>query len=409
MIQNVVIINDFGHVNGGASQVAILSACELSKAGYGVHLLCGTEPIDPRLAASGVQVLCTQQADIASNPNKLDAMAQGIWNVKSAKMLGSLLSTLDKRNTIVHLHGWTKTLSSSVAALADHMGFRVICTLHDYFTACPNGGFYNYQTRQACQLKPLSMPCLTSNCDARSYGQKLWRVARQVVQSRIGKMPSSVADFIYVSDFSKNILRDYLPAHARFHAVPNPIEASKPTPADVARNGAYVFVGRISPEKGARFLATATSGSKLKIVFVGDGSDRADMLREFPDIEMPGWASPEAVATYIRNARALVFPSLWYETQGLVVAEAAAQGVPALVADKCAARDMVIDGETGLWFESGNASSLRHALGRMQDDSLVARLGSNAFNHYWSKPATLDAHLQALLQSYEKCFEHERL
>ena len=75
------------------------------------------------------------------------------------------LDGFDPHKTIVHVHGWTKSLSSSVVQEALQRDFQIVISLHDYFVACPNGGFYNYKKKHICRLKPLSKACVLSNCD----------------------------------------------------------------------------------------------------------------------------------------------------------------------------------------------------------------------------------------------------
>jgi len=43
----------------------------------------------------------------------------------------------------------------------------------------------------------------------------------------------------------------------------------------------------------------------------------------------------------MKGARALIFPSRWYETAGLTILEAQALGVPCLVSKNCAGREFV--------------------------------------------------------------------
>jgi glycosyltransferase involved in cell wall biosynthesis len=93
---------------------------------------------------------------------------------------------------------------------------------------------------------------------------------------------------------------------------------------------------------------------------------------------------------------------MWYETLGLVVVEAAAAGVPAIVSDRCAATGFLQDGERGLHFKHGSLDSLCEAMKRMQDPVLAARLGRNAYDWYWRDPWTLDQHVADLLALYER-------
>jgi glycosyltransferase involved in cell wall biosynthesis len=126
-----------------------------------------------------------------------------------------------------------------------------------------------------------------------------------------------------------------------------------------------------------------------------------------PQAELTGWQPAEAVARRLRHARALVFPSLWPETQGMAVSEAAALGVPAIVSDGCAAREAVEDGVTGLLFRSGDAADLRRQIERCRDDALVARMGRAAHARFWADPPTVDAHVRALVALYAQVLEDE--
>ncbi|MEP5237823.1 MAG: hypothetical protein ABJQ38_02630, partial [Flavobacteriaceae bacterium] len=182
-LKTVVVVNDFGYVNGGASEVAIMSAVELSKK-HRVIFFCAVGPIDEILKDSNVEVIWLNQKWIVKEPNIFKAMIQGIWNLKAKRKFQQLLETLDRNHTIIHVHTWVKSLSSSFVSTIHSMGFKNVITLHDYFTACPNGAFYNYQKKSICKLKPLSTNCLLSNCDKQSRLQKIWRVLRQFVQKK---------------------------------------------------------------------------------------------------------------------------------------------------------------------------------------------------------------------------------
>ncbi len=84
----------------------------------------------------------------------------------------------------------------------------------------------------------------------------------------------------------------------------------------------------------------------------------------------------------MRAARALVFPSLWYEGQPLTVMEAKAMGTPVVVSDGCAGREEIEDGVAGLWFANGDADALASALTRLGDDLLAARLSRGAHQSF---------------------------
>jgi glycosyltransferase involved in cell wall biosynthesis len=398
----IVVLSDFAHVNGGAAQVALSSAAALAGRGHRVVLFSAVGPIADELRRGVVEVVCTGQQEILADPNRFRAAVQGIWNWRAARALAARLDAMDPARTVVHVHGWTKALSSSVIRAAIRKGFRVICTLHDYFVACPNGGFFNYQTGTVCGLRPLGRACITSHCDQRSYPHKAWRVVRQVVQRTAGAVPSGIKHFIAVSEFSARILRPFLPQGSSCYLVPNPIESVPDRRVDIRSNTAYLSVGRVSKEKGVLLFAQAAKASGYPAVFVGDGEYGEELKRLHPGAEITGWLSREGVQERLGRARALVFPSLLYEAQPLAVLEAASRGVPAIVPDSCAARESVEDGVTGLWFRGGDVEDLIRKMAMLQDGNFADALGLGAYRRYWRNPPGMAEHVRALEDVYRR-------
>lgn len=402
---NIIIVNDFLAVNGGASKIAVTEAVGLAKSGHAVTFFCAVDGAADELFAAGVKVVSLHQCDILNDPNRFRAAAQGLWNRKAAREFARLLGSHDRATTIIHLHSWTKALSSSIVATAGGMGFKVVCTMHDYFLACPNGGFFNYTRGEICSLPAMSLGCLLTDCDSRSYLQKCWRLARQVAQKHFGKLPGGVADFIAVSRFSRAILQSCLPEQATVHLLDNPVAVDKTPPVDVATNERLVYIGRLAAEKGCLLFADALSRMAVPSCFIGDGELRAQVMRLAPGSTVTGWLQHDALLAAMQSARALVFPSLLFETDGLVVAEALARGIPVIVADTSAAREMVADGVTGLWFRGGDAGDLTRAMQQLASPGMAERMGRAAYDAYWSAPRTVERHIKELALCYAGILE----
>ena len=397
---HLVVVNDFAHVNGGTAMVALSSAIALAGQGYPVTVFAAVGPVIPELKRAGVDVVCLGGHEITADPNRLRAVFGGLWNRAAARRMREVLKQLDPVETIIHVHGWTKALTAAPIAVALNRRFPVVMTLHDYFAACPNGGFYNFPKGRICPLQAMSPSCVTGNCDKNSRAQKLWRVARQMMQKRWGGIPGRIENFITVSGFSRNIMAPYLPGDARLYDVPNPIQTTQEPPTVPGTNQPFAFVGRLSPEKGAILFAEAAAKARIPVLFIGDGEQRQDVVTMLPEAVITGWVAPEDVRRHLRSARALVLPSLCYETQGMTVLEAAACGLPAIVPDTCAAREAVNDGVTGLWFRGGDADDLAARLTSLRDDDLVNRLGRAAYDRFWADPPTLERHILALETVY---------
>ena len=208
-------------------------------------------------------------------------------------------------------------------------------------------------------------------------------------------------DFIYVSDLCLKILQRYLPNDALVHKLFNPNPVSQKPPAAITQNDHYTFIGQLSIYKGAQLLAEANQDGNFNLTFVGDGA-LAKVIQSFDkNAVMTGWLEREDVFKQLVQARALIFPSRGYETQGLVVLEAAARGIPAVVSDSCAATEYVEDGVTGLWFRHGDPRDLHDKIMMLQDNALLSQLGKQAYESYWRNPFLADLHTDELLAIYE--------
>lgn len=400
-LKTVVQINDFGHVNGGASQVAIQTALSLARRGLRVIYFCAVPPLDASLAAEPrLEVVLTGQPEILRDPNRLRAAALGIWNPRSQAALQKITAGLDPRETVIHLHGWTKALSASVLPPLLARGFVPLLTLHDYFTACPNGGFYNYPRQEICSLRALSPACLASNCDVRSYPQKLWRFARGIVQHSAGQLPRGIRHFISLSALSERVLRPYLPPDAVLHRLPNPVAIAQTERVHAEENTRLVMVGRLAPEKGVLQAAQAAALAGQPIEFVGDGPLRAELQQVNPQALFSGWVPAEGVRARLQTARALLFCSQWYETQGLSVREAAAMGVPAVVADTSAAAEWVLPEETGWLYPARDLQSLADRISALSDSAKVMACSQAVYAQYWAAPDSPEQTVERLLEIY---------
>ena len=333
----IVIVNDFDYIQGGASKVAIDTAKILHENGYHVIFFSGTHSIE-EFTENGYQNITLNLPECLKDKNKIRGAFRGLYNFKAKKEFKKLLDTLDPKTTIIHIHGWTKTLSSSVFDVADKQGFKVVVTLHDYFSTCPNGGFFHYRQNQICKLKPLSRQCLCSNCDSRNYFFKIYRVIRQ---KKYNKSIKKLRYGIYISDFSLNILRPYLPQNISLKKIYNPIQTSTSKIKQLANNSYYLFVGRISSEKGVDIFCNVITSLNLKGVVVGSGNLLEKLKKEYPNISFVGWKSQSEVLEYMLKAKALIFPSKWYETAGLTVLEAHSVNLPCFVFDTTAASEFV--------------------------------------------------------------------
>lgn len=394
-----MVINDHGFINGGQAKVAIDSAKGLQARGHRVIFFCASGPPDADLLASGVEVVCLNQPDILDEPSALRAMSRGIWNPRAAEALSALLAPLDPVSSVIHCHGFAKALSASIGPVITGSRIPHVYTMHEFFLACPNGGFYDFQKREICTRRALGASCLTTNCDARHAVHKAWRVVRQGVIWSAGKLPGRLRNVIYISQTQLRTMEPYLPREARLFSVPNPIMVEKRRRAPIETNDIFLFVGRLSPEKGGALFAEAARRANVRAVFIGSGPEEAAIRAINPDAEIVGWVAPHEVQAWLDRSRCLVFPSVWYETFGLVAYEAQARGVPVVCGVWNSAAESLADERCGVLYDRSDASTLAAALDRVASGEAPID-GQAIYDRYWSAPLSMDNHVDRLEAVY---------
>jgi glycosyltransferase involved in cell wall biosynthesis len=170
----------------------------------------------------------------------------------------------------------------------------------------------------------------------------------------------------------------------------------------------FLFCAKLQPWKAPlellkAFPAAAAAGAYL--VFAGDGPLR-DQLAATAALEgiaerirFLGFVNQSRLPAVYRSCDTLVLPSS-YEPFGLVVNEAMLCGCAAVVSDKVGAgRDMVIEGQTGFVYPSGNVSLLAMILERLtKDPVLLEKVRRAAKEHVlrWTPQRYGDSLIEAL-------------
>ncbi len=350
-MKNLIIVNDFDYIQGGASKVA-LDTAHLLKDKYNVVFFSAVSNGVPK--EEGITFICTNQNEALKEKNKIKGIINGLYNKKAKSDFSKLLQQYSNKDTIIHVHGWTKALSSSVFTPAFEKKFKVVLTLHDYFSACPNGGFFNYKKNKICPLKGMSLNCITCNCDSRNYWFKLYRVLRQFIQNNIVGLNKKLKYAIGISNLNIEILKKYL-KKANIKKILNPIELDLNYSYNL-NNEYYLYLGRVSKEKGVDIFCNVLSKLGKKAIVVGDGGELDRLRKKYPNIIFTGWKNNHDVKKYIRGAKALIVPSLWYEGAPLTPLEAMSFGVPCLISKKCSGREYITD--NGLTFDPYNSKDL---------------------------------------------------
>ena len=109
-----------------------------------------------------------------------------------------------------------------------------------------------------------------------------------------------------------------------------------------------IYVGRLANEKRVELLLQVARTPGIALTIIGDGARREELETIFAGTgtHFTGYLLDEELACAFASADLFAFTGP-NETFGQVVQEAMASGLPAIVIDQGAVKDLVLEGETG--------------------------------------------------------------
>jgi glycosyltransferase involved in cell wall biosynthesis len=398
-VENIIIVYDYAFINGGAANIAIQSAIALSEqTNKHIYYFAASGSICKELKQSKVKCTSLNLSDINTN-NFILTIMNGIWNFYTQRQFNKFLRSFSPTNTVVHVHGWTKALSPSVIYESTKRSFITYITLHDYFAVCPNGGFYNYQCEKICDINPMSMKCILCNCDKRSYLQKIWRIMRQFIQDCFVRK-SKIINFISLSDLNESVVAPFL-ASNKINRISNFTEAKRSDKDNSNTTNRYIYVGRISEEKGVVLFCEAISRLKYKHdisgTVIGDGPLYNKLKNQYKNVEFTGWKTQEEIFIFMRTSRALIFPSKWYEGAPLIIIEALTIGLPCIVSNCTSAIELIFNNFNGFVFKTQDINSLLEKIELLQNNETYNRIKNNIITKFDLYKYTKEKYVRSLL------------
>jgi len=327
---------------------------------------------------------------------KFSAFANGLYAPAALRAFAARLE--QDRPDIVHTHELYPLITPWLFELSARVGIPVVHSCYDFRITCPIATHHDGAGVCTRCSDHGAHHALLRNCRNCLSESAAFALRHAVAQGR--DLYRHVTRFIVLTDFS----RDWLHAQAgiprdRISVNECAIPAA-PDPVDPGQGGYFAFAGRFVSEKGLDVLIQASRIAGLPIHVAGPhGSDPTPLLAQGLPVTIT--SNPQSLAAVYRGARALVVPSLWFETFAIVAAEAMAHGVPVIASRIGALNDTVREGRTGLHFAPGDAADLARQMRRLWDDPALCRtLGAAAHGDVHAR-FNEDAHFGRLVAAYD--------
>lgn len=374
------------HSFGGDAAFVDRLARSLARHGHDVHviycqdafnLVRGDQTPRPYRVPPGVTVHALRSRAGALSPLGTHQTGQPIFKHRKIR---AILDTIHP--DVIHVHNLSLIGGPGLLEKLPKSPIRIMTT-HEHWLVCPQHVLWKNDTEVCkkpdcvrCCLREKKPPQLWRNTDlmARSLRtlDALLCPSRSTQREHAKRLPGQRTEqlpYFLPEDYTGMPRVDRQPADRPYIAA----------------------AGRLEKIKGFQDAILAMrSLPHLDLRIAGAGQFEAElrgMAVDLPNVIFEGRLDAANLAAFFRNARAVVVPSLVFETFGYVVLESFAEGTPVVVRDLGALPELVEESGGGLVFDSHEG--LVEALDRISaDDTLRDRLGQNglaARNGIWSE------------------------
>jgi glycosyltransferase involved in cell wall biosynthesis len=352
------------------------------------------------LRRAGHEVLtCT-----TSNPEGARAasvFASAPYNPNAAARVARVAERF--RPDVAHVHNTWFAMSPAVLSALRKVGVPVVQTLHNYRLLCAAATLYRDGAPCVDCVGTHPWHAVRHRCYRGSAPQSAIAAATMALHARRGTWHRDVDHYLALTDFGRRRFIDGGFPADRITVKSNSVDDPGGRPAPPSRGRDVVFLGRLSEEKGVLTLLEAwrrSTARDLRLRIVGVGPLEPELRRFAPaSVDIVGSLPRERIDVLLLAARALVFPSTWFEGQGLVALEAAAAGLPVLHSDLGVMSELFAPGSEDLLVPPGDADALAAKLEQLTDDDFVDRAGSLTRQRFEER-YTHERALERLLKTY---------
>lgn len=341
------------------------------------------------------QLIVENNRELNSFYNKLKLIFTTHHNRKSKELVRQNIR--QNNAEIMHVHNFFPLLSPSIFEAAKEEGVPSVLTLHNYRLIHPNGTLFHNEKIDERSIRGSAYSCVLDGVYRNSILQTAVVAHMIEYHRKRDTWADNVDCLLCLTDFAKSKFVEAGFPEERLKVKPNFVEDTfkhlKPSEMADQKEDFYLFIGRISEEKGVRTLIHAWNSMKgksgPKLLILGDGplkKELQELSQSNPQILWHGFVERDQVLEYLLKAKALLFPSEWYEGMPMTILEAFSAATPVISTNIGSQAEIVTDQKNGLHFDVGSIESLIDTIDRFENEqNLTNDLGREARKEYEQK------------------------
>lgn len=305
------------------------------------------------------------------------------WNFFAVRKVKKHLKAFQP--DVVHIHNTHYASGPGIIRAVQRQRIPVIMTLHNFRLVCPSATlFYRDRlfTDSLQQVFPWS--AIRNNVFENSWLKTLIVASTYHIHHLLGTW-KAIDCYMPLAEFSKQLFLSSKRGltEDQFQVKPNFVEAS-PSPA--TRKQHYLYVGRLSSEKGITQLIAAFKNTDKHLFVVGEGPLETTLrakTADQPNIRWLGAKSKNEVWQELSTCQALIIPSVCYEGGvPLTIIEAISCRTPVIASNIGAIRDIIIPEQTGWLFDPYKTDSIMHSINTFENSDKKHEIVERALELY---------------------------
>lgn len=354
-----------------------------------------------------VETLVFDNKRIESGLDKILSGLRIFYNSMSAHKIQLCINSF--KPDIIHVHNFIPLATPAVFFVAKRNKIPVVATLHNYRLICPSATlFYDHKIYEKSVHSVFPIDAILKGVYRNSRFQTAAIAAMNAFHNLAGTWRKKVDKFIVLTEFAKEtFINSALRVELKQFAV-KPNFVVDPGMGEDNRDNYFLFVGRLSDEKGIETLLEACRLADFKLTIIGDGPLR-EMVEEYakenPNIEYLGFQKKTVIFKKLKHCKALIFPSVWYEGLPMTIIEAFATGTPVIGSRIGAVKEIINDNFDGLLFSPGDAKDLTAKISQMLHSEISRSMSDNSRTTFLSR-YTPDINYSILSQIYREAIAH---
>lgn len=402
----ILLVNKFHYVNGGSEKYYFELGKLLKKNGNEVAYFSMK---DDRNIKTGDKEYFVEKIDLNTG-SKLKAL-DIIYSKKNYKKMQEAID--DFKPDIVHLNNFQRQLSESIVECCKDNNIPMVFTAHDMQAICPASSMlckgkiceeciekgYRYCIKKSC-IKNSKLKSILGVIESNYYRKK--------------KVYEKIDYIITPSEFMKKQLIKGKLKYNKIQTIHNFIIQKEKTEKNEDEGYAFFF-GRLSEEKGILNLIKAIKNiENARLLVAGDGPEKKYISEYINEnklqdkIQLLGYLNQEQIRNYIKKAKFVVVPSIWYENCPYSILETMEIGKPIIGSKIGGIPELIENNKNGFLYKYDDIKELEKNMKKLFDNKQLVDMQSKKSRELFEQNYIEEIYYNKIIKIYSSLIKEKK-